>query len=481
MGEVYRAHDSKLGRDVAIKLCLSNSQAMRIGWPASGGRRGCWPRSIIPISRAIYGLEEFHGANYLVLEIVEGETLKDRIRQRGRLPAGEALEICRQVAEGLEAAHEKGIIHRDLKPANVMVTPAGRVKVLDFGMAKAVERYEPQPDASQLPTATNLETMAGQFLGTPPYMSPEQAWGGDVDKRTDVWAFGCLLYELLTGARAFRGEVLADTIYAILEREPDWQALPAETPAKVRDLLRQCLQKDPERRLQSVADAGREVEEALAAPRKRGLRRWQLTAMAALALAVLAVGFAMWMRGRPHVADRSEWVQITNFPDAVGQPALSPDGRMLTFLRGVSTFLAPSEVYVKMLPSGEPVQLTHDNLPKMGPVFSPDGSRIAYTLFEDGSWDTWVVPVLGGQPQLWLPNASGLIWAGPRRVLFSEIRAGEHMAIVAASESRAEARDLYVPPHPRGMAHRTYASPDGKWVLVVEMDNASGCRAGWFL
>ena len=193
--------------------------------------------------------------------------------------------------------------------------------------------------------------------------------------------------------------------------------------------------------------------------------------MVALALAVFAVGFAMWMRGRPLLTDRSEWVQVTNYPDAVGQPALSEDGRMPAFVRGVSTFLAPGEVYIKMLPSGDPVQLTHDNLPKMSPVFSPDGSRVAYTVWDGRSWDTWVVPVLGGQPQLWLPNASGLVWAGPRRVLFSEIKAGEHMAIVAASESRAEARDVYVPPHQRGMAHRSYVSPDGKWALVVEMDN----------
>ena len=233
MGKSIALHHNKLGRDVAIKT-------LPLEFAGDADRLARFRREARvlaslnhPNIAAIYGLEELHGTNYLVLEIVEGETLKDRIRQRGRLPAGEALEICRQVAEALEAAHEKGIIHRDLKPANVMVTPAGRVKVLDFGMAKAVERYEARPEASQLATVTGLETVAGQMLGTPPYMSPEQACGNNVDGRTDVWAFGCLLYELLTGTRAFRGEVLADTIHAVLEREPDWQALPAETPGKV--------------------------------------------------------------------------------------------------------------------------------------------------------------------------------------------------------------------------------------------------------
>jgi len=171
------------------------------------------------------------------------------------------------------------------------------------------------------------------------------------------------------------------------------------------------------------------------------------------------------------VVPAAEWVQLTNFPDSVTQPALSPDGRMLTFVRGSSTFAAPGEIYIKILPAGQPVELTHDNLSKMSPIFSPDGSRVAYTTLTGFSWDTWVTPLFASQPERWLSNASGLVWVAPERLMFSEIKSGEHMAIVSSTESRGDSRDIYVPPHERGMAHRSYLSPDGKWVVLAEMDN----------
>ena len=199
--------------------------------------------------------------------------------------------------------------------------------------------------------------------------------GKAVDERTDIWAFGCLLYELLTGRRAFPGEDLSGTIAAVLEREPDWTILPGATPTSIRELLRRCLHKDPTRRLQNIVDARKTIERA-----QRGRNRWKIAAIAAAALAVLAIGGAVWSRGPAPAPNRSEWVQITRLPDSVSQPALSPDGRMLTFIRGPATFFGPGQVYVKMLPDGEPVQLTNDNLAKMRPVFSPDGTRIAYTV-----------------------------------------------------------------------------------------------------
>ena len=466
MGEVYRAHDRKLGRDVAIKT-LPHEFARDPERLARSRREARTLASLNhPNIAAIYGLEESGDVSCLVLELVEGETL------RGPLPIGRALDYARQVAEALEAAHDKGIIHRDLKPANVKVTgPAsgypGRVKVLDFGLAKAIWGPEQNQDLSQSGTATGVETLAGHIVGTPGYMSPEQARGTAVDKRTDIWAFGCLLYELLTGKRAFPGETQSETIAAVLEREPDWQVLPAKTPAKIRELLRQCLRKDANRRLPNIADARRTIEQV-----QGGWNRWRVAAVAAAAVAVLAVGAALWLRGPARPLDRSTWVQLTKFPDSVAQPTLSPDGRMVAFIRGPATFAGPGQVYVKILPDGEPVQLTHDSVAKMSPAFSPDGARIAYTTYVDldFSWDTWVVPVLGGEPQPWLKNASGLVWTGPRRVLFSEIKMGAHMGIVAAEESRMGARDVYLPAEQPSMAHRSYLSPDAQWVLLVEMD-----------
>jgi serine/threonine protein kinase/Tol biopolymer transport system component len=460
MGEVYRAHDSKLGRDVALKTL----PAEFVRDPDRLARFRREARTLASLNHpniaAIYGLEESEEADCLVLELVEGETL------HGPLPIQTALDRACQVALALEAAHDKGIIHRDLKPANVKVTPQGKVKVLDFGLAKAIWAAEANQDLSQSATLTGVQTHAGHIVGTPGYMSPEQARGQDVDKRTDIWAFGCLLYELLTGKRVFQGETVSDTIAAVLEREPDWQALPATTPAKVRELLRQCLQKDAARRLPNIADARRTLEQAQA-----GWNRWQVAAIAAVALAMLAIGAALWFRGPSRPPDRSKWVQLTKLPDSATQPALSPDGRMLAFIRGYETFVGPGQIYVKILPDGEPKQLTQDPYLKMSPVFSPDGARIAYTSLDlKWNWDTWVVPVLGGKPQPLLRNASGLIWTSPRQVLFSEVKMGAHMGLVTAEESRMGARDVYLPSDAPSMAHRSYLSPDGRWVLLVEMD-----------
>jgi serine/threonine protein kinase/Tol biopolymer transport system component len=495
MGEVYRARDTKLNRDVAIKV-LPESFASDPDRLARFKREAQVLASLNhPNIGHIYGVEDSGAVHGLVLELIDGATLADLIAQ-GPLALRQALQIARQIAEALDAAHERGIVHRDLKPANVKVTPGGRVKLLDFGLAKPMVGV-PNPDLSHSPTQTFGATQAGVLLGTAAYMSPEQIRGTLLDKRTDIWAFGCVLTEMLSGRRVFAGDTVPDTITAILGREPDWSVLPAGTPLAVRRLLQRCLEKDVKQRLRDIGDAPADIDHVLAdlratrssvlpregpAARPRPFHR--LGAVAALVLAVLtAVTAGLWWMAAPpsEPVSRSDWTQLTNFPDSVAQPSLSPDGRMLTFIRGAGadSFTTPGQVYVKLLPDGEPKQLTSDRMTKMSPVFSPDGSRIAYTTVDaHNEWDTWVVPVLGGEPRRWLPNASGLIWTGQQKLLFSEkIRGseGNHMKVVAADESRANARDLYVPMPKGAMAHRSYPSPDARWALVAEMTD----RGAW--
>ncbi len=260
MGEVYRARDTRLGRDVAVKA-LPDAFARDPERLARFEREARLLAALNhPNIAGIHGLEEVSGHPYLVLEYVEGDTLATRVA-RGALPPDEALEVCGQIAAALEAAHESGIVHRDLKPANVKLTPAGTVKVLDFGLAKgaAASGSAPDLDVSQSPTLTHSPTVAGVILGTAAYMSPEQARGKPLDRRTDIWSFGCVLYECLAGRPLFEGETVSDLIAKILEREPDWSALPPAVPARVRELLRRCLEKDAKKRLRDIGDARIEI------------------------------------------------------------------------------------------------------------------------------------------------------------------------------------------------------------------------------
>src|SRR5499433_2275955 len=264
MGDVYQATDSKLGRSVAIKFL-----------PEAFGRdperlarfkREAQVLALLnhPNIAAIYGFERHDGRHFLVLELVEGETLADQIR-RGPIPVEESLRLAVQIAEALKAAHEKGVIHRDLKPANIKITRDGTVKVLDFGLAKAGDAESPDADSlSNSPTLRTLASTPGMILGTAAYMSPEQAKGRPVDRRTDIFAFACVLYEMLTGKPAFAGETAMEILSDVMKTDPDWLALPATTPSLVRSLLRRCLQKDPTQRLRDIADARFQIEEALA-------------------------------------------------------------------------------------------------------------------------------------------------------------------------------------------------------------------------
>jgi Tol biopolymer transport system component/tRNA A-37 threonylcarbamoyl transferase component Bud32 len=455
MGEVYKARDTRLDRTVAVKI-LSDRLADRSELRERFEREG---RTIASLNHphicTLYDIGRQDGVDYLVMEYVSGKSLSKLIKPRG-LPFAEALHYAQQIASALAAAHAAGIVHRDIKPANVIVTPEGQVKILDFGLAKLEERRvetQIQPRTME-PTLT----VAGVVMGTAGYMSPEQARAEEVDARTDLFSFGVVLYEMATGRRAF-------------SKAFDW-ATPATQglPPELQRIVLKLLEVDRELRYQTAADVAADIKRLQRAAEGGNTprRRW---IAAAAGLATLAIAAAAVVSLRPgHPLGRVQWVQLTNFPDSVSQPTLSRDGRMLAFIRGPETFIGPGQIYIKLLPNGEPVQLTRDNLTKMSPMFSPDGSRIAYSVNQALKWDTWVVPLLNGQARRWLENASGLAWLDNHRLLFSEVKKDIHMGIVMTEDTRAGERDVYLPAGERGMAHRSYPSPDGKSALVVEMD-----------
>jgi Tol biopolymer transport system component len=475
MGEVYRARDSRLGRDVAIKvlppsLSSDSDRLRRFEQEARAAAALNHPNIL-----AVFQMGTYQGAPYLVSELLEGETLREQIK-RGRMTVRKAIDYGVQLARGLAAAHEKGIVHRDLKPENLFVSKDGRLKILDFGLAKLMQ---PQCSAEHS-TVTLIEgTRPGVVMGTVGYMSPEQVRGQTADHRTDIFSFGAILYEMLAGKRAFQKPTSAETMSAILNEDPAGiSQVTTNIPPALQRVTHRCLEKNPEQRFQSasdlafaldaLSDSGGSAFSATAAKAPAGVgKHWKAILTAALAALALSVGGYFYSHRTPA---GSAWVQLTNFTDSATSPALSPDGRMITFIRGPETFVTPGQIYVKLLPEGQPVALTHDNLPKMAPVFSPDGSRLAYTTTDASfGWNTWAVPVLGGEPRKILPNAAALTWVDRQHVLFSEIKSGVHMVLVTADESRAGERDVYVPAKEAGMAHRSWLSPDGKWVLVSEM------------
>jgi serine/threonine-protein kinase len=393
MGEVYRARDTRLDRDVAIKI-LPEAFAADAERVSRFHREARVLASLNhPHIAAIYGLEEAEGVKALVMELVEGEDLAQRLA-RGAVPLDEAVPIARQIAEALEAAHEQGIIHRDLKPANVKVRTDGTVKVLDFGLAKAFDPTgSPSSNATMSPTISVHATQAGILLGTAAYMPPEQAKGKPVDKRADLWSFGCVLYEMLAGHRPFVGETISDVLAKIIERDPDWNALPAKTPRSIRTLLRRCLEKDPRRRLDSAAVARLEIEEASTTPATNGISvsdvnrdaraaRWPPWASVAVAvLAALVGALTTWTVTRPTPAPSPAVNRFAvTLPPA--QPlafsindrdvAISADGTRLAYTAGDQ-----AQLMVRAFD-----QL--DTAPLAGianaraPFFAPDGRWIAF-------------------------------------------------------------------------------------------------------
>ena len=408
MGEVFLAHDTTLDRKVAVKM-LPDAFARDPERLSRFEREAKLLASLNhPNIAAIHGLEQAEGRRFIIMELVEGETLAQRI-SRAPLPVNEALEICRQVAEGLEAAQEKGIVHRDLKPANVMISGEGKVKILDFGLAKALES-RPVAELSQTLTQEPDVTQAEVIVGTAPYISPEQTRGKPVDTRADIWAFGCVLYETLVGKRAFPGSTTTEVLARILEREPDWSALPAALTENIRCLLRRCLQKDPYRRLRSIGDARIELEDTLAgriplvaAPRAVPRRAILIAALAGLLLGIF--GGVLWILGRGPKAVPPPVVRF-GFdlpPDQPMKPTwnaqlmFSPDGASLAYSHSVGDMEA---TFIRGL--GELEAKPFASAPGMSvPVFSPDGR---YVLLMDSMQSSLKKAALsGGAPVLFAP------------------------------------------------------------------------------
>jgi len=481
MGVVYAAEDTRLGREVALKFLPENQRDAQARERLQREARAASALNH-PNICTIYDVGEHEGEYFIAMELLRGETLQQRL-WRGPLPAEMALELGIQLSDALQAAHSKGILHRDLKPSNIFLSEHGQAKLLDFGLARSLS---PAPAMSALDRTASLGdpnlTSPGTALGTVAYMSPEQARGEELDPRSDLFSLGAVLYEMVTGQGPFAGASTALIFDAILNRDPvPVSRVNTKLPAELDRILSKALERDRDLRYQSSAElrsdlkrlkrdseSGKSASLAVVPAKRRFLRRWLLAGTAALLLAG-AVAVVLFYKTPPRSISSNEWQQLTFLTDSAVYPALSPDGRMLAFIRGNDPFLSTGDVYIKLLPDGEPVQLTHDGKLKLSPVFSPDGSRIAYGTVDP--WDTWVVPVLGGAPHLMLPNSSSLTWiAGGKRLLFSEIKEGLHMAVVTSDEARGHSRDVYVPPGDRSMAHHSYLSPDGGWVLIVEMD-----------
>jgi eukaryotic-like serine/threonine-protein kinase len=489
MGEVYRARDTRLGRDVAIKV-------LPYQWLADSERRARFEREARllaslnnPHIAAIYGIEQADRVPALVLELVEGPTLADRLT-RGALPIKEALKVATQIADALEAAHEKGIVHRDLKPANIKFAATGVdrglsaadprdgiVKVLDFGLAKVTSDDSVGSDRSQSPTGSIDGTREGRILGTAAYMSPEQARGQRVDKRTDIWAFGCVLYEMLTGRVAFAGATVTDTLAAILEREPDWKAFPAATPTNVRKLLRRCLEKDAKHRLHDMGDARLDLEDALKDPVDAAVVRtptavhttrerllWVTALLSAVAAG--AAGSVWYMSRSPRVPAELR-LEVTTPPTS--DPfslAVSPDGKALVF---VATSDGRPKLWLRTLDtvSLRPLAGTDD---ASRPFWSPDSRSIGFFAnfkLKRFDLDSGSVRVLG-------TGNGGGAWSREDLILFGITPDGPFQRI---SANGGEPSEVLKPSPQANVLELPVFLPDGRHFLF----HASGTEPGIYV
>jgi serine/threonine protein kinase/Tol biopolymer transport system component len=483
MGEVYRARDIRLGRTVAIKFlphAFTDDPERLTRFEREARLLAALNH---PHVGAIYGLEEAEGVRGLVLELVPGETLAARL-QRGPIPLVEALTVARQITEALDAAHEKGIVHRDLKPTNIKITPEGTVKVLDFGLAKFESRgpedgrVRLQSEPSGTPAITIVGTEAGRILGTAAYMSPEQARGESVDKRTDIWAFGCVFFEMLTGRAAFGGDTFPDTLVGILQGEPEWTALPA-IPSALRRLLHHCLQKDPRRRLRDIGDArleldhangGTATEEKEVSPRPHRPLRLVWPAVVTVALVTAA---ASWLFPDRHETPtdnpiaNARFTRLTDFPGAERDAAISADGKFVAFR---SDRDGPFDVLLGQTGTGRFVNLTGGQeddlrLPVRSQGFSGDGSEV----WLSGGVDRRLrlMPLMGkGAPRNFLDEmAVNPAWSSDgARLVYHTREDGD--PIFVADRNGANPRRIAID-QPGVHHHYPIWSVDGLWIYFV--------------
>ena len=475
MGEVYQARDTKLGREVAVKLLPAEVAAD----PERLARFRREAKLLASLNHpnigALYGIEEADGHFFLVMELAEGEDLSRRLKA-GALSVDEALSVAVQIAEGLEAAHAKNIVHRDLKPANVMYSPSGRVKLLDFGLARAYHGDEASADPMMSPTITAAMTQQGMVLGTAAYMSPEQARGKNVDRQSDIWAFGVVLYEMLTTHRLFEGETVSDSIGAILHKDPEWARLPADTPPQVRQLLIRCLERDREARLHDIADARATLVEARRDPTgsRLGMSGMHEPArdtgrrVVAIALVTALIGLVLGVALSPMLRSTEDATPYRVFDLGVDfepgdeqqngiQAALSPDG-------GAVVYTHAGQLWLQDLAEHEPRALEQTEH-ALAPFWAPDGEEIGW--FEGGR--IWKAPVRGGRPVALcevggqLAGGVGAHWGDDGRILFATGSSG----VRSVSELGGQVKVLIEPGEGYGDLHEPFALPDGRGVLFV--------------
>jgi len=473
MGVVWKANDGTLGRDVAIKVLpdLFASDPERL---ARFEREARLLASLNhPHVASIYGFHSADGVRFLAMELVEGEDLAQRIAQ-GPVPVAEALPLALQIAQGLEHAHEKGVIHRDLKPANVKLTATGQAKVLDFGLAKALEGDPGRPASSamlsQSPTITGHMTGANVLLGTAAYMAPEQARGQVADKRADIWAFGALLMEMLTGRRLFEGETISDTLASVLKTDPDWNLLPADTPGRIRALLKRCLQRDPKKRLRDIGEARIALEEVLSGAADEPAGGAAVTASetrraipAALAIAILLVGIvATFFLTRSLEPPRAEAPLLkfrlgTPVEESVpSSPAISPDGHTVTFL-------SDDRLWIQTLGELEPRELKVDQGASL-PFWSPDGKHVGYLA----GTRIMKVAVASGEDQAVcdvrgpFSGGQGAAWGENGMIVFSR---GDSSGLLEVPALGGDPRAVLKPDSNETDFHEPFLLPGGRGVL----------------